>query len=652
MTLTGPAGVGKTRLAVAAAAGIPDAYPDGIVFVDLSPLHDPDLVMPTVAAALGVRELAPQSILATLAQALAAKRLLLVLDNCERVLPAAPEVSALLAACPGLTVLATSRQRLVQPGFALTEENAGVVVNICRRLDGLPLAIELAAARVKVLPLQALLQRLEARLPLLTDGDRDLPARQRTMRDAVAWSYDLLSANEKALFRRLSVFGGGFTLAAAEEIAAADGPRDVFTGIAALVDISLLGHEEDRTSEPRFRMLEIVREYGLEQLATAGEDDDVRQRHAHHFLSRAESLTRGAPLFVNLESTAALAKDQDNLRLALIWCDERGEADVLLRLSTALYGLWLTRGSFREGLQWLERALARSRAATSRFRVEALITASRLAAWEGDYARAATFIAEGLVLARELGEPLLVAQTLNNAGFLSYRRGAHDQAARELGESHCLLQELADEMSNTAGDRDFLLLLLGDVALAQEKFDEAAKWYEETLLLLRDAGHHWGSIDAQAGLAGVYSCTGNTVQATALYLESLDRARDLGITLAGRQRRARSGRDRRVVRARGRRSAPPWRRGEYWRIDRRTHIPARPAHPRPRTRCAAIGIGRGAAGRRAGRRPRHAARRSHCAGAGGGRRCVTVASHGARLSRACRELHSCSRDRPTPALSQ
>jgi predicted ATPase/DNA-binding XRE family transcriptional regulator len=424
LTLTGVGGTGKTRLAIAAASGMGKDFPDGVVFVDLSPLTNPTLVVPTIAGTLGVLEFAGRPLLETLSQVLAPKRLLLVLDNCERVLEAAVDITALLAASSGLKVLTTSRQRFhvrgerefpltplllpatdrlpalvelaqvpsvalfverataVQPVFTLAEDNAIAVGAICQRLDGLPLAIELAAARVKVLPPAALLARLEPRLPLLSGGDRDLPARQRTMRDAIAWSYDLLAPQEQALFRRLAVFAGGFTLAAAEAVIASDETLDLLDGIAALVDISLLGQEmSGGTREPRLRMLETVRAYGIEQLAMAGEADSVRQRHADYFLNLTERLTHGLPLFVNLESTSALAAEHDNLRLALAWFDERDEIAALLRLSTPLYGLWVTSGPIREGLQWLERALERSGATALGPRVEALSAASRLAAW-------------------------------------------------------------------------------------------------------------------------------------------------------------------------------------------------------------------------------------------------------------------------------
>ena len=573
VTLTGAGGTGKTRLAIAVAAELHDAFPDGIFFVDLSPLTDPDLVVPTIAAVLGVREVAGQRLIDTLSTFLAPKRVLLLLDNCERVLPATPDIITLVATSPLITILATSREpfrvrgerefpvpplpvptgaRLpavpalaqipavalfverttgVQPDFALGADNAVAVAAICQRLDGLPLAIELAAARVKVLSPEAVLKRLEPRLPLLTGGGRDLPARQRTMRDTIAWSYDQLSSEGQAFFRRLAVFAGGFTLVAAEAVAVPNGTHDVLAGVAALVDSSLLGREADLAGEPRFRISEMVREYGLEQLAISGETDDVRERHAGHFLRFAESLMHGSPLFVNLESAAVLTIEHDNLRLALAWFDERAEIDALLRLSTALYGLWLTRGPYCEGLQWIRRALEQSPPMASGPRIEALVAMGRLETFRGDYTRAATFIAEGLTLAREIGDPLLIGRTLTSAGLLSYRRGDYGQAEELLDEALHMLRGVGDSVPDAVRETGLALRIRGDTALAQGQFERAATRYEEAFEVLQAVGSVWGAIDARAGLAGVNYCTGNRVRAAALYLDSLDRARDLGITL-------------------------------------------------------------------------------------------------------------------------
>src|SRR5215218_9807001 len=331
LTLTGPGGVGKTRLALGAAAMVAEDFPDGVTVVRLAPISDPSLVASAIITALGVREAGDAALIDRLKAVLRDKRLLLVLDNFEQVIDAAPLVADLLGACPDVTVLATSRVRFrvseerevpiaplglaeldrhrdaegiatsdavrlfvaraeaVQPDFALTSDNTVAVAEICRRLDGLPLAIELAAARVKVLPPSALLARLDHRLPLLTGGGRDLPARQQTMRDAIAWSYDLLTPEEQVLFRRLAVFARGFTLEAAEAVASgSDKPGiDPFESVASLTDKSLVRQEAGFGGEPRFTMLETVREFALEQLAASGEEDAVRERHAHWCLTLA-----------------------------------------------------------------------------------------------------------------------------------------------------------------------------------------------------------------------------------------------------------------------------------------------------------------------------------------------------------------------------
>jgi predicted ATPase len=327
LTLTGAGGVGKTRLALALAEQLGEEFPDGVWFVGLAPITDPGLVVPSVAQVLGVWEAAGELLIERLKAFLREKHLLLVLDNFEQVVEAAPLATELLAASPGLKVLVTSRVRLrvsadhehvvpplqltepeapstiaevrapeavrlfveraqaVREDFALTAENATTVAQICHRLDGLPLAIELAAARIKILPPTALLARLDRRLPMLTGGGRDAPARQRTMRDAIAWSYDLLSSDEQTLFRRLAVFVGGCTLKAAEAVANSTGDLEIdpIEGIASLVDNSLLREETIRNGEPRFLMLETVREFALEQLELAGERRTIPGTAELHF---------------------------------------------------------------------------------------------------------------------------------------------------------------------------------------------------------------------------------------------------------------------------------------------------------------------------------------------------------------------------------
>ncbi len=393
LTLTGPGGVGKTRLALRVAAEARDDYPDGVVFAPLAPISDPDLVAATVAGALGLREGGGRPLRDTMRAYLRERVMLLVLDNLEQVVEAAGLVVDLLQGCPALRVLVTSRAllraggeqefpvpplalpdpdparlpavealgqapavrllmeraRRVRPDLALTPQNAAAVAAICHRLDGLPLAIELAAARVKVLPPGALLARLDKRLPLLVGGARDLPARQRTMRDAIAWSYDLLDAGEQQLFRRLAVFAGGWTLEAAEGGCGEGDPGAVLDVLASLVDKSLARQAHGEAGEARFDMLETIREYGLERLAASGEEADVRRAHALHYLALAE---QAEPALKGPDSLAWLARleaEHNNLRAALAWARDNAEVEVGLRLAGALRDFWWRRSLLSEG---------------------------------------------------------------------------------------------------------------------------------------------------------------------------------------------------------------------------------------------------------------------------------------------------------------
>jgi predicted ATPase/class 3 adenylate cyclase len=385
LTLTGPGGVGKTRLALQVAADILEWFPDGAFFVELAPLTDPALLTSTVASVLGVREEGGRPVVEVLTAFLRDRQLLLALDNFEHLLPAAPVVSDLLRTCPGVKILATSRAPLhlrgereypvpalalpdpsrpepvtqliqyqairlfveraqaAKPAFALTDENAAAVAEICRRLDGLPLALELAAARVKLLPPQALLERLDERLKLLTGGARDAPARQRTLRDAIAWSHDLLSPHDQTLFRRLAVFAGGCTLEAVEAVGNADGELDTLEGMASLIDESLLRQIDGPGDEPRFAMLETIREYGLERLEVSGESGTVQERHATYFASVAEALRPHLYGPDQGRTIRQLEAEQGNLRAALAWAVEHADAAIGLRLTANLRKFWLLR---------------------------------------------------------------------------------------------------------------------------------------------------------------------------------------------------------------------------------------------------------------------------------------------------------------------
>jgi tetratricopeptide (TPR) repeat protein len=355
-----------------------------------------------------------------------------------------------------------------------------------------------------------------------------LPARQQTMRDAIAWSYDLLAPAEQALFRRLAVFAGGFTLAAAEAVADVERALFVLDGVIALVEQSLLRQMPGVGDEPRYQMFETVREFGLEQLAAAGEANDARQRHADHFLNIAANLQHGIRM---TEDLTRLSPERDNVRLALTWFDEHGDADALMRLSMLLYGVWFAPGLQREGWQWIDRALNRSSTAASAPRVLALAAAGNLALFQWDYARAATYITEGLALSRALGDPLLVGGALHMAGLLSYRRGAYGEAEVLLNEALRVLRGLGDTVPDAPRDEGLALLVLGHTALAQEQFERAAMRYEEALARFQAGGFLWGPIDAMTGLAAVHYCTGDLAQAAALFVQGLDHARNRNIAL-------------------------------------------------------------------------------------------------------------------------
>ena len=364
LTLTGAGGVGKSRLALEVARAVRPAHPDGVWLVELAALTDPAAVPHAVARALALREEPDRPLTETMVAALATRRLVLVLDNCEYVLDAcAPLVDALLRGCAGLRVLATSRERLhlsaeqeypvpplavpalrrslppeylgaieavhlfvdraqaVRPDFRLTEVNADAVASICRRLDGLPLALELAAARVRLFPPTELLARLERRLPLLTGGPRDVPARQRTLRDTIAWSHALLTHAEQRLFRRLAVFAGGCTAGAADAVCAT-GDLDVLAALDSLVGKNLVQQEEQPGGDARFAMMETIREFALDHLATSGEEPELRRRHATHFLALVEA--SGAVLVGTAQDRQRLAAEEDNIRAALHWLVQHG----------------------------------------------------------------------------------------------------------------------------------------------------------------------------------------------------------------------------------------------------------------------------------------------------------------------------------------
>jgi len=567
LTLTGPGGTGKTRLALQVAAEMLDTFPDGVFFVNLAPISDPTLVVPTIAQTLGVSEAGSQPLHESLTTYLKEKRLLLVLDNLEQVLEAAPAIAQLLAAAPSLKALVTSRgplhlrgehdypvpplavpdlQRLppletltqyeamrlfieraeeVKPGFTVTNENAPAVAEICVRLDGLPLAIELAAARVRLLPPHALLARLSNRLTLLTGGARDLPARQRTLRATIDWSYNLLNAEEQALFARLSVFAGGGTLEAIETVCSTDGRVDVLAGIESLLEKSLLGQTEV-VDEMRFVMLETLHAYARERLTARGETETLCQTHAAYFLAlaeRAEPELRGP---AQGEWLARLEQDYINLRAALIWARERGNGMWGLRLAAALWRFWLVRGYLSEGRRWLEGLLAQAEsdlpADTTPVRVAALHGASRLAYCQGDYGQAVALADERLRLARKSRDSAGVAGSLGLLGNVASAQGDWVRATALYGESLALCRALEDKQ----GIADSLKQM-GGMAYSQGDYGQAVALTEESLALRRALGDKQGIANALGLLGLVAMNQGEYTRATALTNETLVIAREL-----------------------------------------------------------------------------------------------------------------------------
>jgi predicted ATPase/DNA-binding XRE family transcriptional regulator len=564
LTLTGTGGVGKTHLALQAAATLRSAFPDGVVFVNLAPLRDPDLVLPTIAQALGVIEAGGQSLRMRVPAFLASKRALLLLDNYEQVVVAAPVVADLLASCPYLTVLATSRAPLhvrgehevavpplavpdlarlpdptslagvaavalfvarareVKTDFAVSVSNGAAVAEICARLDGLPLAIELAAARVKLFPPPALLRRLaHHRLELLVGGARDLPERQRTLRATIDWSYSLLQADEQALFARLSVFMGGGTLEAIEAICNPQGTLDVPAGVEALVGLSLL-QQTEMDDEGRFGMLETIQEYAAERREARGEGEAVQRAHARYYLGLAEE---AQPWLAGPRQVAWLARlewEFDNLRAALGWLLDCGEVEQELHLAGTLLGFWHARCHFKEGRRWLEAGLARTERVGIGVRMTALQAAGALTMIQGDQVHTITLMEELLPLTRAHGDPLRTGRALTILGMTAVQRGAHVEAARYLEESLSIAR---------AQDSPFdLAQALYNFGLAKSEagfYAEAFTLIEEAHGMFDELGHTFWRMNAVGALGYIRLLQANHGRAHALLVESVALARQL-----------------------------------------------------------------------------------------------------------------------------
>ncbi len=577
LTLTGPGGTGKTRLGLQVAAELSDRFADGVFFVNLAPLSDPELVIPATAQVLDVKEIGGQPLLELLKGSLREKHLLLLLDNFEQVVGAAMYVADLHAACPNLKVMVTSRMTLhirgeqeyavpplavpdpkhlpdlvvlsqyeavalfiqraqaTRPEFQVSNANAPAVAEICVRLDGLPLAIELAAARIKVLPPQALLARLGQRLAVLTGGAKDVPARQQTLRNTIEWSYQLLDAQEQQLFRRLSAFVGGCTLEAIEAVCDAldndNGAVSVLDGVASLIDKSLLQQTEWDGEEPRLVMLETIREYGLEALETSGEMEGTRRAQAVYYLWLAEEVE---PELTGPQQTMwleRLEREHENMRAVLQWSLEQAgdeeatqRKETALRLGAALRRFWMIHGHIREGRSFLEQALTARRGIMATVRAKALQAAASLAVFANDTEWAERLCEESLTLCRELGDKAGIAFSLYQLGELAMTTGNPIMARMRTEEALALWREVGDKEGIA-----WALLNLAWFVSDQGEYARAHALLEESLAMHRASGNKRGIARSYFLLAWLLLVSqGDPARARSLLEEGLALSQEVG----------------------------------------------------------------------------------------------------------------------------
>jgi predicted ATPase/DNA-binding CsgD family transcriptional regulator len=506
VTLVGPAGVGKTHLGLQAANAMQHTFADGRAFIPLASIRDPNLVLPTIAQHLN-RPPNPEALITYLTD----KQMLLLLDNFEQIITAGSLLAELLSTCLDLRILITSRESLrirgeyefpvqpltqssavtlfaqraqaLQPDFALNSDNLTTVAEICKRVDGLPLAIELAASRIKLFPPSILLAQLDRRLQVLANGPRDLSERHQTLRSAIQWSYDLLTMGEQRLFRRLGVFAGGCTLAAASLIA----PMEIERGVESLIDKNLLWQVTNTENEQRLLMLETIREFALEQLITSGEAASIQRAHAEYYrglTEYAEPQLIGNGVSIWLDR---LEREHDNLRAALTWAVDRGEAETAHRLSGALWRFWFLRGHLHEGRKWLETTLAMQGKVHSSVKVKVLSGAGYLAATQSDYARAQVLCETALELAQNLEDEQSLALALfglaNTANW-----GRNSARARSLFEASL---EIYRKLKDTWGVAS-TLAYLGNVLYFEGEYEAARPLFDEALILFRNMGQVWG----------------------------------------------------------------------------------------------------------------------------------------------------------------
>jgi predicted ATPase/class 3 adenylate cyclase len=573
VTATGPGGIGKTRLCYQAAAELLEDFPDGVYVVELASVSDPGFLASAIATVLKLRDVSGKSYLETLIDHLGKTRTLLVLDNFEHIVSAAPVVSTILGECPNTKVLASSRARLrlrgeidfpVQPlalpdtrsgaalhdlsqfdsvrlfadrahdvnaSFEITERNGAVIAELCNRLDGLPLAIELAASRIRSLPPEGLLKRLTTRLPLLTGGARDLPERQQTLRGAIQWSYELLTDAEQRLFRQLSVFSGGASLDAIESVAG-DAQLTLFDDLERLVDHSLV-RQIERSGDARYQMLETIREFGIEQLKELGEEDSTSERHAEHFARLADRYADVFGTDAYEEWIHALGKEHDNMRAALAWTLAHDD-EVAFRILHAMGGYWQYECHLHEAITWYERAESSIHAPADRARIlshhavmmqmqgefveasvharealelfrttgnqQGVVSMLQLIGYaahiEGDKAHSMALLREALDQARELGHPQELCEALNYCGFVLYLQS-------EYKEAKPILEEAVELSRTTLLDEGLSNVLhsLGEVCRADGDIEGAARAYREGLMSERKHSYAFGTVQLLGGVA-------------------------------------------------------------------------------------------------------------------------------------------------------
>ncbi|MDX6379612.1 MAG: hypothetical protein QOI57_636, partial [Rubrobacteraceae bacterium] len=568
LTLTGTGGCGKTRFALQIADDLVGAYLDGVWLVELAGLTDPMLVPQVVARALKVHEQPDSPLTDTLVDALRAKRMLLVLDNCEHLIDACARlVDTILTSCPHLRILATSREALGVAGevnwrmpslslpdvghlpsienlmqyeavrlfverarskmgsFELTPENARTVVEVCRRLDGIPLAIELAAARVTVLTVEQIAERLRDSLGLLTAGSRTATPRQQTMRATLEWSYDLLSEQEQKLFNRLSVFADGWMLEAAEAVGAGQEMRkeEVLDLLSRLVDKSLVVAESGADGLVKYRMLESVRQYGRERLEESEEAEVVLGRHAALFLALAEQAAPELNGPLQVQWRKRLDGEQDNLRAAIAWLLRKGELEEAARLGWALWSFWWIRGHFTEGRRWMEETLAKGVAMSMSSWAKASFVAGMMAGGQGDYQSAEPLLEESLSLFRELGDKQGVAHALGSAGLVAVDQKQYERGIILLEEAVDLFLEVGERWGAAA-----MLNYLAAAWLSQGDHARAKQLVERGLALSREIGDGQGISDALYILAMVAQAECNHEQARGLFVEGLKFSVEVG----------------------------------------------------------------------------------------------------------------------------